>query len=1137
MPGGEKLRKPFKGASFPVLGRFIVRHPLMVIAAWLALAIALFLAIPPLSVVAVLKPPAFLPSDSPVLVSSTEMKQAFKEPSSDNVAVVILSDPAGLSAADDATYKTLVDKLHADKSSVVGTQDFIAIPELKQALQSTDNKAWQLPVNMVGVMGTGDGQLAYRNVVKIVKDTTANTTLTANLVGPAATMDDLTSTGAEDQHFIEIATVLMVLTILMVVYRNVIAMLLPLATIGVSLVMAQQVVAGLGLYAGLPVGPQTLILMTGLLMGAGTDYAVFLFSRYHELVRTGMSSDDALVAALGSIGGVITASAGTVAIAFAGLAFTTLGIFQTIGLSLSITIATGYFAAITMLPALIVLAGRRGWIKPRKDMTGRFWRRSGVHIARRPRIHLAASLVILIALAATVTLAKYNYDDRKTLPADAPSNRGYTAMDAHFPVAGTLQQFLMVKSPNVDLRSPRALADLEQLAHRVSALPGIDLVRGITRPTGDVLEQAKTSFQVGEVGDKLLDGSTQIQAGDSDLNRLSGGAHQMADVLGDVKSKVVGAILPVRSLVSSLADMQTKMGGSKSLDDVDNSTGLVANMRGLGRTLNDNISKIAGIYAWADPLVNVLNNNPLCNLDQRCMASRNDLNMVVTAYEDGTLTKLSDLGQKLETSTGAQTLDEVVPGLGKAVDDATAAARQLGVADPAGIQQQLTSAQDGVTQLADASRQLADGVQTLVDRTRDIGSGMDQASAFLLAMKRDGADPPMAGFYIPPEILTQSEFKKAATLFISADGHTARYLVQTALDPFSTAAMDQVQEIIKTAETAKPNTTLANAKVSMVGFSVAQRDIRDYYNGDVQWIMIVTLIAVFLILALLLRSLVAPIYLVASVILSYVSAVGIGVVFFQFVLGQQLSWNVPGMAFLVLVAVGADYNLLLISRIREEAVGRGIRSGVIRTVGSTGGVITSAGLIFAASMLGLTASSISNIVQTGFIIGVGLLLDTFVVRTITVPAMAVIVGNANWWPTGRKAAKHRKVRWQSVHDEGRVAELAAAESVVQEADAAEVNGVVVEEKHEVDAEVDAAAAEVEVDEDEADTAVIEENDAVVIDEKDAAIDPLGEICDADACTIVEPVRTLRHYPLVAENCQDDWPPVPAEASSSSSRAN
>jgi RND superfamily putative drug exporter len=194
--------------------------------------------------------------------------------------------------------------------------------------------------------------------------------------------------------------------------------------------------------------------------------------------------------------------------------------------------------------------------------------------------------------------------------------------------------------------------------------------------------------------------------------------------------------------------------------------------------------------------------------------------------------------------------------------------------------------------------------------------------------------------------------------------------------------------------------------------------------------------------------------------------------FFQFVLGQQLSWNVPGMAFLVLVAVGADYNLLLISRIREEAVGRGIRSGVIRTVGSTGGVITSAGLVFAASMLGLTASSISNVVQVGFIIGVGLLLDTFVVRTITVPAMAVIVGEANWWPAGRSAAKHRKVRQKRIARQ-------------QEDEAAD----------------------------------------------EAAVEPLGEICVADACTIVKPVRTLRDYPLAQGNR------VPAVASSSSSRAN
>jgi RND superfamily putative drug exporter len=104
------------------------------------------------------------------------------------------------------------------------------------------------------------------------------------------------------------------------------------------------------------------------------------------------------------------------------------------------------------------------------------------------------------------------------------------------------------------------------------------------------------------------------------------------------------------------------------------------------------------------------------------------------------------------------------------------------------------------------------------------------------------------------------------------------------------------------------------------------------------------------------------------------------------------------MTFIVLVAVGADYNMLLISRIRDESPD-GIRSGVIRTVRSTGGVITSAGIIFAASMFGLLFSSINTMVEVGFIIGIGLLLDTFLVRTITVPAIAVLVGRANWWPS------------------------------------------------------------------------------------------------------------------------------------------
>jgi RND superfamily putative drug exporter len=232
----------------------------------------------------------------------------------------------------------------------------------------------------------------------------------------------------------------------------------------------------------------------------------------------------------------------------------------------------------------------------------------------------------------------------------------------------------------------------------------------------------------------------------------------------------------------------------------------------------------------------------------------------------------------------------------------------------------------------------------------------------------------------------------------SPDGRWARYLVFTKLDPFSPAAMDQVNEILETARAAQPNTSLSGATITMGGYPVALRDTRDYYREDIRFIVAATVIVVLLTLMLLLRALVAPLYLVGSVVVSYFGALGLGILAFQYGLHQPLHWTVPPLAFVVLVAVGADYNLLFASRLRDESPD-GTRYGVIRTLSSTGGVITAAGLIFAASMWGLLFSSIGTVVQGGFVIGAGILLDTFLVRTVLVPAIATLLGRVNWWPS------------------------------------------------------------------------------------------------------------------------------------------
>ena len=990
------MRSAPTGGVFQWFGAFVVRRPLIVIGFWIMLAALLAVVFPPLTQMARERPVDILPAGAPVSVTTQQMTEAFHESGSQNILLAVLTDDKGLGPADEDVYRKLVTTLRNDPRNVVMVQDFVTTPALRDILTSKDHEAWLLPIGLAGALGSPQAFDSYTQVAQTVAQSVAGTALKAHLTGPAGTIADLTVVGERDVKMIELATAVMVLVILLIVYRNAVTMLLPLVTIGISLVTAQGFVSGLA-QLGLGISGQTIAFMSALVAGAGTDYAVFLISRYHDYLRQGVETDQAVVKALVSVGKVTAASAGTVVVTFLGMIFTRLGLFATIGPALAVSVAVAFVAAVTMLPAVLVLAGRRGWVAPRRELTGRFWRRSGVRIVRRPKRHLVVSLVVLVILASCGLLAHYNYDDRKNLPASTESNLGYAAIERHFSLTATIPQYLFITSPH-DLRTPKALADLEQMAQRVSQLPGIELVRGVTRPTGQSLEQAKLSFQAGEVGNKLNDASQLITDHNGDLNLLTNGANTLADSLNQVRGQVSQAMSGIRGLVDALTQLQKQFGGDQTLEQLDTATRLASSMRAFGDAIGVNLANAGDVFDWAAPVVTALDGSLTCSVDPSCSTARGQLHRLVAARNDGSLDRVVEFARQLQATQDTQTLDSTATTLRAALNTANTALRSSGLDDPGAVQERLTSLQQGANTLADGSTRLAAGVQVLVDQTRQLGTGLDTASAFLLGMKSNASEPSMAGFYIPEQFMNQDDIKKAASAFVSPDGHSVRYLVQTKLSPFSIAAMDQVEDITKTARGAQPNTELSDASISMGGFTATLRDMRDYYDHDIGLIIVMTVLVVLLILIALLRAIVAPLYLIGSVMLSYLSAVGIGVIVFQFILGQELSWSVPGLAFIVLVAVGADYNMLLISRLREESAS-GIRTGVIRTVGSTGGVITSAGVIFAASMFGLVFGSVATMVQAGFIMAAGLMLDTFLVRTILVPSMAVLVGKANWWPS------------------------------------------------------------------------------------------------------------------------------------------
>lgn len=960
------------------------------------MAVLLPQSFPGLNEMAQKNPLAMLPADAPSAVAARDMTEAFKESGTDDLLLVVLSDERGVGPGQETTYRKLIGALR-DEPDVVMLQEFIETPALRKFLTSKDGKAWVVPVGLAGALGTPASYAAFNRVSEVVSRSTAGSPLQVHLTGPAATVADLTVAGQRDRAPIEIAIAVLVLLVLLAVYRNPVAMLVPLIGIGMSLVIAQAVVAGLSNSTGLGVSNQAIILLSAMIAGAGTDYAVFLISRYHDYVRRGESSDDAVRHALASVGKVITASAATVGLTFGAISFARMGVFSTVGVSSAVGVGVALLAALTLLPAILVLVGRRGWIAPRRELTAGLWRRSGIRIVRRPQAHLMAGLLILVLLAGSAGFAHYNYDDRKAVGRAEPSSVGYQALERHFDLNQFVPSYVLIHSER-NLRTPRALADMEQMAERISQLPDIAMVNGITRPLGTVPREFRATYQAGLVGDRLGDGAATINKNMDSLNRLSTGAGTLATGLVDVRTEVNDLATNISGMVDAVGALKSHYSGDTLVKNVEIAAKLVNAINELGNSMGLSYQAGRDVLGWVGPVLMALQGNVVCDLDASCSETRGHFQSLVDARNAGTIDKINDLAGQLKSLQNKDSLSATLTGLKDAFANLTAVMHTMGLDTPAGAQRTLTDFRQRADRAAGGSKEVAAGVDQVVAQIKVMRGGLDQAAAFLLSMQQDASGPSMAGFNIPPEVLETADFQAASKAFISADGHWARYLVFTKLDPFSSAAMDQITTIRDTARAAQPNTTLEAATISMGGYPAALRDTRDFYRDDIRFIIAATLVVVLLTLMLLLRAIIAPLYLVGSVVISYFAALGIGVLVFQHGFGQPLHWTVPPLAFVVLVAVGADYNLLFASRLRDESP-RSIRYGVIRTLASTGGVITAAGLIFAASMWGLLFSSIGTVVQGGFVIGAGILLDTFLVRTMVVPAVATLVGKANWWPS------------------------------------------------------------------------------------------------------------------------------------------
>ena len=237
------------------------------------------------------------------------------------------------------------------------------------------------------------------------------------------------------------------------------------------------------------------------------------------------------------------------------------------------------------------------------------------------------------------------------------------------------------------------------------------------------------------------------------------------------------------------------------------------------------------------------------------------------------------------------------------------------------------------------------------------------------------------------------------------DGSVARLYVIPADDPYSTAASDTARRV-RAAVAAETAGFGPEARILVGGAAADQLDIQTTIQRDFEKVAVLTILGVLLVLIVLLRALIAPLFLVGTVLLSYGTTLHLAGFLFQDVLGQSgATFFLPLFVFVLLVALGADYNIFVTSRIREESVGRPIRDGIRAASARTGAVVTSAGIILAGTFAALMTAPLQVLFQMGAAVAIGVLIDTFIVRSLLVPALTAVFGDWSWWPSGPRGIR------------------------------------------------------------------------------------------------------------------------------------
>lgn len=967
---------------------------------------------------------------------------------------LVFHNPDGLGTAGKQEAENAIKQLESnkDKLGILSILDPFSQPELAEKMISADGKT------ILTSLSVDQGKRTVKEMRSDLNGALQSVSVEHYITGKGLIDEDTIESSQEGLKKSEYITVAFILIILFLVFRSFVAPFVPLLTVGISYLVAQQIVAFLVDGVDFPISTFTQIFMVAVMFGIGTDYCILLISRFKEELAHHENTWEAIIATYRTAGKTVFFSALAVLVGFIAIGFAQFMLYRS-AVAVAVGIAVMMVALVTIVPFFMAVLGKKLFWPSKGSLEhaeSRIYGAAGRFSLKRPWAALLIIAAICVPLLSTYD-GKLSFNSLDEIGDKYDSVKAFNIISDSFGPGESLPGQIVIQNDE-PMDNAKTMAIAEKISREVEKVAGVSGVRSMTRPTGDEIKDFEVTQQVGTLSDGLGEGKTgldKIRDGLSEAStQLSKNQPQLKEA-ADGAGELTKGTAQLQSGITQLSDGLARI--EKGIRDGSSGAGELKAGLQQAKTSADQLAKASNqllqAYRQAGKGVAAIGDG-VGSLQKQLAgvsAALTSLSESFTALE----ARYPELAQDAdyqrikgtigETGTGtaqlSQGLGQIQSSLGEAAAGisqanegfASATAGQKALADGldqivAGIGQletglkqaadgqgqvirEIPSIQDGLGQLQGGQEkikqgftdlsgqltQLTDGLNQSVDGISQVSGGLESAQDYLTQLQQS-PDSDLAGWHVPEEALNSKDFEQVFDTYLSKDRKTMTIDVIFAENPYGTEAIDRVPDIEAAVQRAVQGSALEKADIAIGGVTSTFADLQEISNNDYTRTVMLMLAGTLIILIILLRSVIMPIYLILSLLLAYFSSMAITEVIFVNMLGfSGISWVTPFFGFVMLIALGVDYSIFLMDRFNENK-GMRVQEAMLYAMKNMGTVILSAAVILSGTFAAMYPSGVLSMMQIATVVLSGLILYSLLFLPLFVPVMVKMFGRANWWP-------------------------------------------------------------------------------------------------------------------------------------------